>query len=659
MMNFNSEKKIPCFALLIRTFALLGLEGFCVSFALWILAHETFLISFMTTNHIPVFYRNWQLGWFAIGIVIGLIVGLILLSIQKNLEKIYQLSLNVRVLLLLPFVFLLFHWKLWVGHEMTFLWMALFVGLASQSVFSGLLDSVGCQVFSFFEWISESLRSFKPTKNLPLCLVILGAVGYATFFAYFNILNHWNILTYAYDMGIEDNIVWNLSHGGPLFKSSPLGGPNAIHFGFHATIFSFFLVPFYLIYPHPETLLLIQALLIAATAIPLYLWAKIYLSEWPSALIGLSYLFYAPLHGSNLYDFHYLPLGAFFIISTLYFLEKEKDLPALIFALITLTIREDVAVGLSIIGAYLLLSGRRPRAGLLVALVGTTYFVMMKVVIMPKILGGPAFIFMYKDLLPEGEGGFLGVMKTVIGNPAFTLETLLERDKLYYILQLFVPLVFIPLIRPIGFLFCIPGFFFTLLSTKYLPLIQTSFQYTAHWSTYIFLAMVLNLHDLKKPKFLGDKNGPVRLYSCLMAFVLANLVCSSQFGAFFQRQNVRGAFAIYHFGSTPQDKAKHEALYALLPQLPPLAKVAASENVVPQLSQRPDAYTLRIGLFDADWILFSTVSWNVAQENPIVIEVLRNGSFGVVDIRSPFALLKKGYDSSRNKDLLSLMGVSQ
>ena len=113
---------------------------------------------------------------------------------------------------------------------------------------------------------------------------------------------------------------------------------------------------------------------------------------------------------------------------------------------------------------------------------------------MPHVLrGDSSFIWMYRDLVPSGDASFGGVLKTAIANPAYTLNTLLERDKVLYLLNLFVPLAFIPLRRPIGFFCCILGFFFTLLSTGYGPLIQTSFQYTANWTAYLFIAIVGNL----------------------------------------------------------------------------------------------------------------------------------------------------------------------
>src|SRR5204862_1938744 len=140
---------------------------------------------------------------------------------------------------------------------------------------------------------------------------------------------------------------------------------------------------------------------------------------------------------------------------------------------------------------------------------------------------------------------------TVIGNPAFTLHTLLERDKLLYLLHLFVPLAFLPLRRPLGLLFCLPGFFFTLLSSNYLPLIQTSLQYTADWTMYLFIVLVVNLEWVGTAHHPGDTAGPARRKAWLLAVAAGTVICTYQFGAMLQQNTVRGGFGIYTFSTTP------------------------------------------------------------------------------------------------------------
>ena len=46
--------------------------------------------------------------------------------------------------------------------------------------------------------------------------------------------------------------------------------------------------------------------------------------------------------------------------------------------------------------------------------------------------GGDDLLFMYRGLVPQGGRNFGAVMTTVVGNPAFTLESLLEPGKLIF-----------------------------------------------------------------------------------------------------------------------------------------------------------------------------------------------------------------------------------
>jgi uncharacterized membrane protein len=403
-----------------------------------------------------------------------------------------------------------------------------------------------------------------------------------------------------------------------------------------------------------ETLLVIQAVLVAGAALPLFFYARRHVGAWTACLLAYVYLLYPPVHGANLYDFHYLPIGVFFLWLSLYALDSRRPILTVVAVLFTLSVREDVAAGLAIVGAYLLLTGQRPRAGLVVGAIGLGFFALMKLVVMPRVLGGESsFISLFHDLVPAGENSFGGVLKTAIGNPGYTLHTLIERDKLLYLLQIFTPLAFLPLRRPIGLLCCALGFLFTLLSTGYAPLIQTSFQYTADWTTYLFMAMVGNLVWISRPLAVGDVKGPARRKAWLLTLVVSTLIGSYEFGAVFQRNTIRGGFGPYTFGTSPTDLEHRKAIHVILAEIPPRAKIVASEQLVPQVSNRADAYTLRVGTYDADYLLFSLPIYGDEQRN--AFPLLQGNSFGVVDVREPYVLARRGAPTLRNAAVLARM----
>jgi uncharacterized membrane protein len=657
---------LPPLTLAARGLGLLFAEGLSWGFGVWAVLSRPVLLGYVGANDIEPRGRRILLEDMAGAAFAGctLAIAYLLVSVKvrrrsfaDGARRISDVGWRLAPTMLVGVVPLLLQWQLWPGRELAFLVLASVFGLGLQGLTRAALSVppllghwAGFPRAAIVRVAAAFPRLF---ERAPFALVGLGGAGYAALFGWATVVSHWNLRTASLDLGLEENLVWNALHGArPLFKSSPLGGPTASHFGYHATFISYPLALVYAIAQRAETLLVIQAVMVGAAAIPLFLYARRHLGPWAGCLLAYVYLLYPPVHGANLYDFHYLPVGVFFLWLSLYAMAARRPILSVVAVLLTLSIREDVAAGLAVVGAYLLLTGERPGAGLAAALLGASYFVVMKLVVMPRAMhGDSSFVWIYRDLLPKGENTFGGVLKTAIANPAYTLNTLLERDKLAYLLQLLAPLAFLPLRRPIGLLCCALGFFFTLLSTGYAPLIQTSFQYTADWTPYLFMAMVGNLEWVGRPRTEGDRLGPVRRRAWLVALSAATLVCSNQFGAVFQRNTIRGGFGQYVFGTSEMDRSRRKAVRELLAQVPPRAKIVASEMLVAQVSNRPDAYTLRFGLYDADYLLFPLPMGGQELQNALT--AFQGGAFGVVDVREPFVLAKRGAGTEQNAAVMA------
>ena len=646
--------------LLSRAAGLFVLQGASVGLFLWEVFADEALSLYVKSNELPSAERRSLILHMVVGAGVPLLLGLVYLIRRKRSAPIplFVLSMALAPVSLAAFLPLLFDRQLWWGKDLVFLALVVLVGLGAQR--AAYLHFLAT---SFRETSPESLgvvwkgivQRFTAGPNtvtswLPPLVVTTFFTWYATFFSYYTILNHRSLRTASFDLGLEHNIIWNTLHGGHLLISSPLCGPGCSHFGYHATLFAYVIAPIYSVYQSAETLLVLQAVAIAAAAFPLFLFARRRLGPWPGALIACMYLLYAPVHGSNLYDFHYPPLAPLFLWSLLYFIEEERYRLAVVALLLSLSVREDMSVGVAIIGTYFVLTGHRPRAGLVFALIGAVYFVTMKFFVMPMALGSSAFAFFYQQLLPPGETGFSGILKTIFGNPVYTLSKLLERDKLVYLLQIMAPLVFLPLRRPIGWLFIVPGLLFTLLSTGYKPTIQISFQYTAHWTVYLFIATVIALAWLQKARFAGDLEGPVRKRAWLAALLLAMLASSHQYGALLQQKTARGGFGKYKFERTVEEARDYEALYSLIPKIPPRAKICSTEYIVPHVTSRPDSYTMRIGIFDAEYLLFPDRVG--PKEWRHLGPALKDGSFGIIDKAGPFFLAKRGAPTDTNRAVI-------
>lgn len=572
----------------------------------------------------------------------------------------------VAVLAPLSFVPALMNWRLWHGRELIFLPLAL--GLALTTWATARASLVALARFRFGSGALDFIRRHQSwVDRAALPLVIVGAGAYAAYFGYHTVAWH-QAAQSGWDLAIEDNILFNLLHGEAFFKASPIYGPSGSHLGRHATLISFLLLPAYALHQSPATLLVIQALALGAAAVPLFLFARGRLGARLALLLALVYLLHPAVHGANLYEFHYLKLGLLPFWTTLFFLDRGRWKAASLCALLTVLVREDIAAWVALLGAWALLWGRAPRWGLSVAALATLYLLVIKFGVMPQFSRGEdELVHMYSELVPKNTRSFAGVLATAAGNPTFTLSTLLDDRKLIFALQIFTPLVLLPLRTAQGWFLTIPGLVFCFLSTKYYPLIDIGYQYSVHCISCALFACVLVLQGFTEPGSRAVSTPPtssadaapevtarwVRRAAASLAMLAGTLVLSYQYGAVLQTNTARGGPFAYRFEPGPDWEARTSSLRVLLAMVPPQAVISASALTIPQVSTRPNAYSLSLGIWDAEYLL---IPMNRAEfvepEVSHLRQALADEQFGVVRIEGPFAVLKRGAPTTGNSGLL-------
>jgi uncharacterized membrane protein len=653
----------PALTRSVRALALLGTEGASIGFAGWSVRSRDHLLNYVVNNTLPPHARKFVVGNMLAGAAASGLMGLVGIVWRRlgGLGAVERVARRLSPLCLAGLLPLFFFWQLWYGgHELTFLVMVGAALLILQALVRISLETppilperlrapIGAR-------LAMALGRVRAVKWLPFAVVMAGVVGYAVYFSVITIQNHFRLQTMGYDLGIENNLVWNASHfNRPLFKTSVIGGPDSTHLGYHETYISYLIGIFYRIYPRPEFLLALQATLIGGAALPLFGFARRHVGDWTACLLALLMLLYAPLHGSNLYDFHYLPFAPFFLWWCLWALEARRNVMAVVAVILTLATREDMSALLMVVGLYLVLTGERPRAGLVVAIVSAIYFVAIKLVLMPHFLNGyPAYINQYEGLLPEGETGFGGVLKTVFANPAFTVGSLLEHDKVVYLLEVVGPLAFFPWRRPIGLLCTVPGFFFTMLATHYPPLLSLAFQYTAYWTAFLFIAVVANLGWLRRQEAAGGGWARRSRQAWLVAMTVGTLVTSYQFGIVLQRNTAWGGFSPFRVGVNDAERARHADLYEVIKKIPPEASLAAAETIVAQVSSRKNAYSLRIAYNEADYLLARFPTGG--EDRPNLLTALKSGIYGLVFQKGEFVLFRKGLPAATVEPFIRQLG---
>lgn len=138
-------------------------------------------------------------------------------------------------------------------------------------------------------------------------------VAYATLIVYLTNLRFEAFYGSNWDLGINQQLLWTGAHGRLLYESADLEFYNAHSFlQVHSTYIAFAVVPLYAVAPSPLTLFIVQAVVFAASSVPLYLFAREVLRRpWLSLAVVALYLGSFGVVSALAYDFHwesFLPL---------------------------------------------------------------------------------------------------------------------------------------------------------------------------------------------------------------------------------------------------------------------------------------------------------------------------------------------------------------
>jgi uncharacterized membrane protein len=415
------------------------------------------------------------------------------------------------------------------------------------------------------------------------------------------------------------------------------------------------MLPFYAIKPSSEALVVIQSALIGLTAIPLYFFSRQRLSHWASFAVAFAFLAHPATHGANLYEMTYIPVAAVFVVAAIWAADTGRWIPFLLAMLIALSMREDIPVGMAVIGLVLVLSGRRPTMGTVAIIVSVGYFVFLRFFIMDK---RGTWIFpnmMYGELVPPGaEATFKNVILTLFSNPFFVLKKLIVLDKLVFLLHMLVPLAFLPVRRAWLYSALIPGVLLTLLTTNYKPTVELGFHYTMHWLPYLAAAVPLGLVAMRQ----SGANGMVRMRAAVAALVAGTLVISYQFGAFAKSERFRVGFGYFRYDYTPAERERYAQLKRVADLIPRDASVAASEHVGPHVSNRKEAYDADgAGPQDAEYVIIGKFDLGRDNNRAHLQNITTDKSYGVVVVESDVVLLKKGHDTSKNEAFRAAWGL--
>lgn len=345
-----------------------------------------------------------------------------------------------------------------------------------------------------------SVRWLRPARwsVWTVCGVLFLAM--AAVLALLGCLRHRCYITPNFDFGIFCQMFHNMKETGLPLTTCERNGLLS-HFAVHISPVYYLLLPAYMVFPTPYTLIIGQAVVVASGVFPLLLLCRRYgLSNKASMVMTLLYAAYPALSAGCLYDMHENCFLAPLLLWMFCAYEYKKTWLTLAAALLVLTVKEDAAAAVAIFALYVLFSRRDAKRGLLLLGMALLWFGVALWLL--DTYGEGGMVGRYAEY-QYGDGGLLSIAKTLAVNPGLFLRRVLygtaqnPTEKLWYLVQVAVPLL--PLLgttrRFSRYILLLPVVINLLSNWPYQY--NITFQYTFSVSAFFLYLCVMNAADRK------------------------------------------------------------------------------------------------------------------------------------------------------------------
>ncbi len=413
-----------------------------------------------------------------------------------------------------------------------------------------------------------------------------------------------NFGTFGFDMGIYDQGIWLLSR----FKEPFVTVRGLNYFGHHVNLLTLVFVPFYWLGAGPHFLYLVETIVMAAGAVPIWLLARDKTDSWTALVPAAAFLLFPSLQWINWWHFHPDAL----IITPLLFawwLASQKRWRW--FAVATaaaLLAKEDAALAVIVMGAALWIRGEK-KWGRITLLVGFAWFLVCTRLLIPIANGGKEPF--YEELFPGFGNSMPEIVWTMVRHPSRIYRVAFAADRLIYYRQMLLPVGLLPFGAPLLLLIGGPQTLVNVVSA-HSPTHDIRYHYSSIVIAAVFISMVEVFGRIVRR---GDGWRVAVVALLIVSSVMSNREWSpSPIG----RQ--------YRSGIWAQPQPKHAVLNRALDLVKPSDRVTATYYIVPHLTHRQYIYEFPNP--------FRVANWGVNGEDPpsrdtsevLVIDVGLNGS---------------------------------
>ncbi len=475
-----------------------------------------------------------------------------------------------------------------------------------------------------------------PSPALVSRLTYLIIALYALTFAVLSVLDQDSFNTNAFDLGNMDQAVWNTAQGRWFQFTNWEGGTSRLAAHVEPILIPISLL--YRLYSSPATLLVLQSVVISLGALPAFWLAREKLrNDFAAVSFASAYLLAPALEVANLHDFHPVALASSLLLFAFYFVHRRWYVPFLIAALLAMGTKEQVPLSVAMLGIYIFLVQRRRFWGGLTVFLAVAWLAGAFLVIIPRFSATGTYAYLSRyDYLGASPGE---ILSNLVLHPGDVIPRLAEPAKANYLLGLFGPLAFLPLLSPATLLMALPDLAINLLS-NFPEMYGLSAHYGAVIVPFLIVSAVYGAELLVRGIGRVSKTGG-HLFLYLLCFAVLGLSLKSYYSLVFLPLS----------DHLPQVTEHDRLASRFIALIPGQAGVSAGSTLNPHVSQRERLY-LFPRIEDAEYIFLDVTASpypiDAANMSYRESQLLQGGQWGVEAAEDGYLLLRRGATS---KDL--------
>jgi len=338
-----------------------------------------------------------------------------------------------------------------------------FLPLFSPQAIYPIIITLGL-FLAFFVERKMREKTSEDTKHTIFVLAVTGISLYGLFLLFMTWYRYANFISEAIDVVYFHQTIWQLSE----FKVPFIWTTDQILLPVWSQHFSpilIFLAPFFWISHSGGLLMMLQAIAVIIGVIPIYLIGKRIKSRMIGLAMGFAYLAFGGLQFGFAYGFHEIMFFPTLFLWMYYFYLKRDVKLYLLFLVLSLFVKEEVAFIVIFWSIYLLIIRREKVFGFITGGLGLLWYFLCFNIIFPYFNHGNDFGYWGQYDITYGTG-ILGLVKFILFKPLTFLTTLITPSlKIEMILETFGAFAFLLFLFPASIIIIFPSIMEKLLSS--------------------------------------------------------------------------------------------------------------------------------------------------------------------------------------------------